>query len=241
MLESLKCFHVNIAEFLRTPFFTEHLRWLLPIFQKLLQILKKPYCISKIYFAASYTVEPTTTTISPITPTRSGWGRYYYVTLNVTNNNNKAIDITYNVEDILQKQTIPPNGFGTVATSIWATSPPPPMKFIAYETGTSTVVKMNGKDQLLFDPITYIAPESVYITGKLFSLSNTYEMSCAIWYNLHNLKNVKNNHGEVLLLVKLQASAFSKATLRKVTLLHGGFSRFLNCTNGTKSRNAIHM
>ena len=174
MLESLKRFHMKIAEFLRT-FFIEHLRWLLLIFQKL-QILKN--CISKIYFAASYTVEPTTSTVSPITPTpslsstRTSWGRYYYVTLNVTNNNNKAIDITYNVDDILQKQTVPANGFGTVTTSIWATSPPPPMKFIAYETGTSTVVKMNGQDQLLFDPITYIAPESVYITGKLFSLSN---------------------------------------------------------------------
>ena len=31
------------------------------------------------------------------------------------------------------------------------------------------------------------------------------------------------------------------ATLLKVTLLHGYFSRFLNCTNGTKSRNASHL
>ena len=31
------------------------------------------------------------------------------------------------------------------------------------------------------------------------------------------------------------------ATLLKLTLLHGCFSRFLNCTNGTKSRNAPHM
>ena len=31
------------------------------------------------------------------------------------------------------------------------------------------------------------------------------------------------------------------ATLLKVTLLHGCFSRFLNCTNGTKSRNAAHI
>ena len=31
------------------------------------------------------------------------------------------------------------------------------------------------------------------------------------------------------------------ATLLKVTLLHGCFSGFLNCTNGTKSRNASHM
>ena len=36
---------------------------------------------------------------------------------------------------------------------------------------------------------------------------------------------------EELLLVKLQAK-----NLINVTLLHGCFSRFLNCTNGTKSR-----
>ena len=54
-------------------------------------------------------------------------------------------------------------------------------------------------------------------------------MFCAIWYHLYNLKNVKNTHEGVLLLVL------------KVTLLHGCFSRFLNCTNGTKSRKASHM
>ena len=31
-------------------------------------------------------------------------------------------------------------------------------------------------------------------------------MLCAIWYHLINFKNVKNTHGGVLLLVKLQAS-----------------------------------
>ena len=29
-------------------------------------------------------------------------------------------------------------------------------------------------------------------------------MRCAIWYHLYNLKNVKNPHGGVLPLVKLQ-------------------------------------
>ena len=33
-------------------------------------------------------------------------------------------------------------------------------------------------------------------------------MLCTIWYHLHNLKNVKNTHGGVLILVKLQALAF---------------------------------
>ena len=32
-----------------------------------------------------------------------------------------------------------------------------------------------------------------------------YVMRCAIWYHLYNLKNVKNTHGGVLILVKLQA------------------------------------
>ena len=64
-------------------------------------------------------------------------------------------------------------------------------------------------------------------------------MRCAIWYHLHNLKNVKNAHGGVLILVKLQVLACD-FTL-KLTLLHGCFSRFLNFTNGTKSCNARHM
>ena len=32
-------------------------------------------------------------------------------------------------------------------------------------------------------------------------------MRCAIWYQLYNLRKVKNTHGGVLLLEKLQASA----------------------------------
>ena len=32
----------------------------------------------------------------------------------------------------------------------------------------------------------------------------TYVVCCAIWYHLYNLKNEKNTHGGVLLLVKLQ-------------------------------------
>ena len=43
---------------------------------------------------------------------------------------------------------------------------------------------------------------------------------------------MKNTHGGVLILLKL--------TLLKLTLLHGCFSRFLNCANGTKSRNVSH-
>ena len=34
-----------------------------------------------------------------------------------------------------------------------------------------------------------------------------FVMLCAIWYHLHNLKNVKNTDGRVFLLAKLDASA----------------------------------
>ena len=34
-------------------------------------------------------------------------------------------------------------------------------------------------------------------------------MRCAIWYHLHNLKNVKNTHGGVSILVELQADTLS--------------------------------
>ena len=62
--------------------------------------------------------------------------------------------------------------------------------------------------------------------------SITYVVRCAIWHHLYNLKNVKNTHGGVLILVKLQL---------KLTLLHGCFARFLICINGTKSHKASHI
>ena len=60
-------------------------------------------------------------------------------------------------------------------------------------------------------------------------------MRYAIWYHLHNLKNVKNTHGGVLLLVQLQASA---CNFTKSNTPPGYFSRYLNCAHGTKSGNA---
>ena len=41
-------------------------------------------------------------------------------------------------------------------------------------------------------------------------------------------------------LFKIQ-QLLKPATVLKVTLLYGRFSRFLNCTNGTKSRKALHI
>ena len=43
---------------------------------------------------------------------------------------------------------------------------------------------------------------------QIFDLS-IYETLRVIWYHLYNLKHMKNNHGRVILLVKLQATACS--------------------------------
>ena len=50
-----------------------------------------------------------------------------------------------------------------------------------------------------------------------------YVVCCASWYHLYNFKNLKNTHGGVLILVKLQAEA---CNFTKITLLHRCFSRF---------------
>ena len=52
---------------------------------------------------------------------------------------------------------------------------------------------------------------------------------CAIWNHFYSLKNVKNTHRGVLLLVT------------KSNTPPWVFSRFLNCTNSRKSHNASHM
>ena len=51
------------------------------------------------------------------------------------------------------------------------------------------------------------------VATSLNSILNV--MRCAIWYDLYNLKNVKNIHGGMLLLVKLQAEAcnFTKSNI----------------------------
>ena len=57
------------------------------------------------------------------------------------------------------------------------------------------------------------------IRNLLLTWTLTYVTLCAIWYHLYNLKNVKNTHRGVLLLVNF-------AALLKVTLLHGCFHVF---------------
>ena len=74
-------------------------------------------------------------------------------------------------------------------------------------------------------------------------MPSTY-MRCVarFWYHLHSLKNVKNTHGRVLILVKLQAKA---CNFTKINTPPWKFfivqMEVLNCTNGTKSRNASRI
>ena len=57
-----------------------------------------------------------------------------------------------------------------------------------------------------------------------------------IWNLLYNLKNVNNTHGEMLLLVKLQAEFIKSNTPV------GCFSRFFKLQkNDTKSRKTSHI
>ena len=53
-------------------------------------------------------------------------------------------------------------------------------------------------------------------------------MRYAIWYHLYNLKNVKNTHGGVLLLVKLQVLACFSCFLNKqgYKVVRGGFGAY---------------
>ena len=48
---------------------------------------------------------------------------------------------------------------------------------------------------------------SLQALSKILFLNKIYETLCAIWYHLYYLKNLKNTHGGVLLLVKLEAKA----------------------------------
>ena len=46
-----------------------------------------------------------------------------------------------------------------------------------------------------------------FIWRQIMFIQTLYVIHCASWYHLYNLKSVKNTHGEVLLLVKLQAKS----------------------------------
>ena len=54
-------------------------------------------------------------------------------------------------------------------------------------------------------------------------------MRCAIWYHLYNLINVKNTHGGLLILVKLQAKACSVTKINTLPWVFFTFLKLYKC------------
>ena len=61
-----------------------------------------------------------------------------------------------------------------------------------------------NSSQFFLNFITFIVYSFIVFYNFRTFLKLLIQMHCAIWYHLHNLKNMKNTHGVVLLLVKLQ-------------------------------------
>ena len=62
---------------------------------------------------------------------------------------------------------------------------------------------VNGLGRVVMNGLGYLH----YLVCQVFILT-LYVVRCAIWYHLYNLKNMKNTHGGVLILVKLQATTY---------------------------------
>ena len=96
--------------------------------------------------------------------------------------------------------------------------------------------------QLFVSPVHSVLP--FLLLGKLVTDSFASAIFFIICDALHDLvpfiqlKNVKNTHGGVLLLVKFQ---LKPVALLKETLFRRYFSRFLNSTNGTKLSKTSHI
>ena len=69
-------------------------------------------------------------------------------------------------------------------------------------------MKLQKVSQIVFHVLAIQKLDSncLFFIYHLFYDQAVYVVCCAIWYHLYNLKNVKNTHGGVLLLVKLQKS-----------------------------------
>ena len=82
----------------------------------------------------------------------------------------------------------------------------------------------------------------VILFAQAFELWCKHETLCAICYPLYNLKNVKNTHRGVLLLVKFQASASDRfGVSHEVTDLPVCFLHFLDWADSTKLRKTSNM
>ena len=81
---------------------------------------------------------------------------------------------------------------------------------------TCNYFPQNEKDTLLIKIVnvdnTILNEDDSTGTRSIFRKLSNIEMLCAILYHLYNLKNVKNTHRGVLLLIKLQDLACNFTT-----------------------------
>ena len=124
------------------------------------------------------------------------------------------------------KQTTNQHGKKLVKTNVI-------IDYIANMSGVDQLDQILSNNYFVRKTVRWCKKVGVHILKILLTILTTFVMRCAIWYRVYNLKNVKNTLEAVLILVKLQSET--------LTLLHACFLRFLNCTNGTKSRNASHL
>ena len=97
----------------------------------------------------------------------------YYATLSVINQSPNDVQIKYTVNGQEQSQEFPKGAAGQFDVTIQSNSAPGGIEFKAFQKGTTTVFKMNGKESLMVTPTETKSPVSVTIgeggTCKLHS------------------------------------------------------------------------
>ena len=89
----------------------------------------------------------------------------YYATLFVTNNAPNDVELKWNVNGKEQSQIYPIGAGGGFDVTVKASAQPGPIEFKAYQTGTTTLVKLNGQDNLMVTPTETKTPVNVVIGG----------------------------------------------------------------------------
>ena len=83
----------------------------------------------------------------------------------MTNNAQNAVELKYNVNGQEQKQEFPVGAGGSFDVTVQGSVQPGPIEFKAYKTGTTTIVQLNGQDNLMVTPSETKTPVNVVIGG----------------------------------------------------------------------------
>ena len=83
----------------------------------------------------------------------------------MTNNAQNAVELKYNVNGQEQKQEFPVGAGGSFDVTVQGSVQPAPIEFKAYKTGTTTIVQLNGQDNLMVTPTETKIPVNVAVGG----------------------------------------------------------------------------